>query len=169
MRFFRSGGQSAVEFALILPVFILLILGIVQLSLIFRTTLMVQYAAYQTARCAVAYEDDFKEEKARQGMSMNALMIRGANSLGITDFVDFKNLSVDSLNWMIENSKETQVDYEIEEESGLMRVTVTYEMPLTVPVANRFFGALQGRYKNLLYAFANRPYYLISATAYMEP
>ncbi|MCP3139160.1 TadE/TadG family type IV pilus assembly protein [Pyxidicoccus xibeiensis] len=46
----RESGQAAVEAALILPLFVFLILGILQLGLMHQARLMTKYAAYKAVR-----------------------------------------------------------------------------------------------------------------------
>jgi Flp pilus assembly protein TadG len=54
-RLLRGRGQSMIEFALLAPVFFLLIAGILQFGTIFRDYLLVQSAARDGARAAAAY------------------------------------------------------------------------------------------------------------------
>lgn len=46
----RESGQAAVESALVLPLFVFLILGIIQLGLMHQARLMTKYAAYKAVR-----------------------------------------------------------------------------------------------------------------------
>src|SRR5688500_4861563 len=46
----RQSGQAAVESALVLPLMVFMVLGILQLTLIQQAKLMTEYAAYQAAR-----------------------------------------------------------------------------------------------------------------------
>jgi hypothetical protein len=57
MRTVRLGqlGQVTVEFTLVLPVYILVYGGVVQLGLMANASLMVDYAAFQAARTAIVY------------------------------------------------------------------------------------------------------------------
>ena len=56
---FRNQGQATVEFALTLPLWLLLVLGTIQFSLLGTARLTVQYAAYAAARSALV---DLPEE-----------------------------------------------------------------------------------------------------------
>lgn len=46
----REGGQAAVETAIIAPLFVFIMLGILQMNLIFQARAMLKYAAYRAAR-----------------------------------------------------------------------------------------------------------------------
>ncbi len=54
----RQKGQGLVEFALILPVLLLIILAIIEMALIFQGYLTVQHAAREAARWAVTYQPE---------------------------------------------------------------------------------------------------------------
>ncbi|OQY26154.1 MAG: hypothetical protein B6I34_00325 [Anaerolineaceae bacterium 4572_32.1] len=54
----RQKGQGLVEFALILPVLLMLLLAIIEMGLIFQAYLEVQHAAREAARFAVTYQPD---------------------------------------------------------------------------------------------------------------
>jgi regulation of enolase protein 1 (concanavalin A-like superfamily) len=54
----RQKGQGLVEFALILPVLMLIILAIIETALIFQGYLAVQHAAREAARWAVTYQPE---------------------------------------------------------------------------------------------------------------
>ena len=46
----NSKGQSTVEFALVLPILILILVGIIEFGLIFKTTIQLNYGANEIAR-----------------------------------------------------------------------------------------------------------------------
>jgi hypothetical protein len=54
----RQKGQGLVEFALIAPVLLLVILAIIEMALVFQGYLTVQHAAREAARWAVTYKPD---------------------------------------------------------------------------------------------------------------
>jgi hypothetical protein len=54
----RQKGQGLVEFALILPVLLLIILAVIETALIFQGYLAVQHAAREAARWAVTYKPE---------------------------------------------------------------------------------------------------------------
>lgn len=54
----RERGQAAVETALILPMFVFLILGTIQLGMMHQARLMTEYAAYRAARVGIVNHGD---------------------------------------------------------------------------------------------------------------
>jgi hypothetical protein len=56
LRFSRSRGQGLVEFALILPALLMIVLSIIEAALLFQSYLAIQHAAREAARYAVAYQ-----------------------------------------------------------------------------------------------------------------
>jgi Flp pilus assembly protein TadG len=60
----KEKGASAVEFALILPVFILLIFAILQFGIVFTNWIAITYAAREGARLAAV--DEFDEAVVRE-------------------------------------------------------------------------------------------------------
>jgi hypothetical protein len=58
LRLWRAeGGQALVEFAVVLPVQLFVVFGIMQLALLFVSTLAVNYTAYRCARIGLVGED----------------------------------------------------------------------------------------------------------------
>ena len=163
IKFSDKRGQSLVEFALIFPFFLLLVLGLVQLSIIFLNAMMLKYTAYMTARVAAVYENkDVRQKKAGDAALMLKLMTASANSIDknmISTDTGVETLfaaAADKLGSIIGNlSEKPQGDVKIEkekfekskagehcgdDEAAFIRVTVTYHMPLRVPFVNRIFG-----------------------------
>ena len=68
----RAGGQSLVEFSLVLVPLMLLILGIVQFGLIFNTYVTMTNAAREGARSGTIYVYDRTLSKARNDADRNA-------------------------------------------------------------------------------------------------
>jgi Flp pilus assembly protein TadG len=182
-------GQSMVEFALILPVFMLLVLGIAQLSLIFINKMMLQYSAYMLARVAVAYADDIDNrlidsrtsiarnvqlQKADSilksmmstinnpsGSALKTLSCMGADSLQKFFLGKFKGADV---SWQWDNSIKSS-------DGRFLRVNVSYDMPLKVPFVNKIFNGFQKNQSSSAdYATAESgfPVYTISAYSIMR-
>lgn len=53
-----DGGQAALESALVLPLFVFLILGILQLALMHQARLLAKYAAYRAVRVGALHDAD---------------------------------------------------------------------------------------------------------------
>jgi hypothetical protein len=49
----RQSGQAAVEAALIIPMMVFMVLGIIQLGMMYQARLMTEYAAYRSARAGI--------------------------------------------------------------------------------------------------------------------
>ncbi|MFY0579495.1 pilus assembly protein [Cystobacter fuscus] len=49
----RESGQAAVEAALIIPMMVFMVLGIIQLGMMYQARLMTEYAAYRSARAGI--------------------------------------------------------------------------------------------------------------------
>lgn len=61
-----QGGQATVEFALILPLVVLLLLVIVQVGLVVRAQVLVTHAAREAARAAAVDADPAAPERAAE-------------------------------------------------------------------------------------------------------
>ncbi len=66
---YANKAQSMVEFAVILPVMMLVVLGIAQLGMIFINAMKLKYTAYMTARVACVYADE-GERKEKAGKAV---------------------------------------------------------------------------------------------------
>lgn len=69
----KNRGQGLVEFALVLPILLLLLLGIVEFARIYHVYLVTGYASREGARVAVvgADNDSIKEAARNAGVSIN--------------------------------------------------------------------------------------------------
>ncbi|HRU39898.1 MAG TPA: pilus assembly protein [Candidatus Goldiibacteriota bacterium] len=160
-------GQSMVEFAMVLPVLLFLILGLIQLAVIFINAMAVNYMAYMTARTAAVYEPaGIRVEQAQKARAMLGLMTDYANMREKQAFKDplgegvFAAVSrLDSLmagSFDLLEDEAVSVEKEEFENSGtesgedearFIRVTVTYRLRLCVPFVNRIFGLFQSPVK----------------------
>ncbi len=65
----REEGQALVETAIVMPLYVFLILGLLQLGLMHQARLMVKYASYQAVRAGALHNADVTEmEKAALGV-----------------------------------------------------------------------------------------------------
>lgn len=58
-----ESGQAAVEAAIVLPLFVAILLGVIQLTLVHQARLLTEYAAYQAARAGVVWNGDPRKMK----------------------------------------------------------------------------------------------------------
>ncbi len=157
-------AQSLVEFALVFPVFLLCILGIVQLAIIFMNYLFLQYTAYMVARVAVVYEKEERFEKAERALAILKLMTYYSNS--ITSEKNIKDKMMDiaydaSVDYgasyikglLNENDNMLKIDsINIKETQGngrekFIKVTVRHNLALKVPFVNKIFGLFNTNFR----------------------
>jgi len=160
-------GQSTLEFAFIIPLFLFFTLGIIQLGIIFINSLMVKYAAYITARTAVAYEEDRMGDKAAEARDIACNMITGTNSSSLQ--AALKNFMVQRITGLNSSQKVTVKKIQVKGiKKEFIEVTVCYDMPLQVPVVNKFFGMIKGGIEKRIFSFTGSPLYMIKAESIME-
>jgi Flp pilus assembly protein TadG len=115
-------GQALVEFALVLPILILLIMGIVQFGLVINSYLTIQNASREAARAGIIGTSD---------VDIKNLIITTSNSLEAED-----------LTVSITPNESNRVSGET------LSVKLSYNYELIVPVINSIFGksiVLQGQ------------------------
>ncbi|MCE5299355.1 MAG: pilus assembly protein, partial [Spirochaetia bacterium] len=160
---------SVAEFAMILPVLMLLVLGIAQLGLIMQNAFMMKYAAYMTARVACVYGTDDRTAKTERAASMLKGMAAFASVYGNAEASLQDSLMNYGRQWLTAKLEEKAVvieEVELENSgAGFVRITLSYDMPLTVPVVNRIFGGFQDGFTRVLFSAASMPYYTIRATS----
>ena len=57
----RQSGQAMVETAIVMPLFIFIVLGLIQMTQVFQTRSMLKYAAYRAARAGAMHSMDVKK------------------------------------------------------------------------------------------------------------
>jgi hypothetical protein len=79
-----QSGQAAVESAIVLPLFVFLILGILQLGLMHQARLLTKYAAYKAVRAGSLHNANVEEmEKAALAVLLPLLSARSQGEGGI--------------------------------------------------------------------------------------
>jgi hypothetical protein len=125
-------GQAAIESALVLPLVLFLVLGIVQLALMQQARLMTDYAAYQAARAGVVWSGN--NERMRDAATFALLP-----TLGRSD--DWSHLSP---TWQraqrdalvrVDTVSPERGDWK-ELDDALLQVRLRYWYELRVPFAN---------------------------------
>jgi Flp pilus assembly pilin Flp len=186
-------GAAMVEFALVLPVFLLLFFGIFQAMLIVTAKQLVDYAAYAAARSALVYIPDdsigpankVSDEKYRSVKltSIVALLpvcpgISRYVNLGVPSFVEdyarklpltpdqsFEDM-LDKLAYAYHFS-DVDIDFSVRDpknpDRGMITTTVTLQYPLYFPIIDRIIA--DGR----LLDQGTLPFYVnISSTAIFQ-
>jgi hypothetical protein len=165
-------GQSMTEFALILPVFMLLVLGMVQAGLIFINAMMLKYAAYMTARVAVVYPGrDIRQLQAGKAEQMIKLGLNSQDKIAAGADTLLSAGSELASNYLSNLSADNRLKVEevkMESSKGaFLKVEFTYAMPLEIPVANKIFGMFQKQPSDVIGLAQNSiyPVYNLKSTA----
>ncbi|CAM5779724.1 MULTISPECIES: TadE/TadG family type IV pilus assembly protein [Brevibacillus] len=111
----REEGQAITEFAIVLPVMILLITGILVFGHMMYAKTLVVLSASQGARVGGAVWDDEGAGAARAKIRNTALSI-------------------------LTNGLSGSHDVQIRETGNDISVTVTYDYPVTIPIISAFFS-----------------------------
>ncbi|HDT14808.1 MAG TPA: pilus assembly protein [Firmicutes bacterium] len=179
----KKEGQTLTEFVLVLPVFIFFVLGLLQLSVIFLKAVQLKYAAYMTARTAAAYNDVSDREKYadRAAFVLEAMMI-AADNFNENKTEMLKNTVIDAGKSYIAKeagnavfNESTGVVMEIIElenseytDPGFVKLALSYDVPLKVPVVNRIIGLFQRDFRHKALEMAGYPVYTLTANAVMR-
>jgi hypothetical protein len=81
----RESGQVAVEAALVMPLFVFFILGILQLGLIAQARVMAKYAAYRAARVGAMNNADPKAIQSAAILHLLPVLVNGSDLILPTD------------------------------------------------------------------------------------
>lgn len=83
----RQGGSAVVEMAIIAPIAFLLLIGVIEFSLIFYTTLAMQYAVREGARYAITGRTDADPATSNQQRYLAVIQQIKTYSMGMYDSV----------------------------------------------------------------------------------
>ncbi|WP_233516343.1 TadE/TadG family type IV pilus assembly protein [Janthinobacterium sp. BJB426] len=83
-----QAGASLVEFAIIAPVFLLLMIGVIELSMAYFANLTMQHAVREGARYAVTGNSDLDPASSNQQRYQAVIQKMKASSMGIYDKVN---------------------------------------------------------------------------------
>lgn len=106
-------GQSLVETAIILPIFIILIMGIIDFGLLFNNYILISNAAREGARQAALGSDDASVVQTVQNM---------------TTTLDISNMTIT-----------VTPGYALRNHGTEVKVTVQYENTILTPLIDKFF------------------------------
>lgn len=84
----RARGSTTVEMAFIAPVVLLLMMGIIEFSMVYFSTLTMQYAVREGARYAITGRTDRDPASANQQRYLAVLQTIKDNSMGIYNTVN---------------------------------------------------------------------------------
>ncbi|MCL4517348.1 MAG: pilus assembly protein [Firmicutes bacterium] len=115
-----ESGQALIETALLLPLILIIIWGVIQLGFIYSTSFVVKYAAYAGARAGMV---DGRNAQTRAGSTVRQVVGGTVDKLVLAPGAGRMRLSVKVLN----------TGKDIEVQTG-------YRMPLRFPLAGKFFA-----------------------------
>jgi len=134
MRRSRESGQAIAEFAIVFPLLLMLVLGIVQVALMFVGKSVVEYAAFAAARAEVVHEDP---ERAAEFV---------CSAVAGPSYTPGTGQPIIVPGWGVlprseSASVKTDVDVidPVDDGNGWVTVEVTHYYELVVPVASMIF------------------------------
>ncbi len=167
----RQSGQSLVEFCIVVPAFLFLILVTFQLVLIYRAKTTLDYAAFQAARAGAINGVDPTKMQSALAFGLTPLLTTSPDAAGVArarvnaelETRVFANIEViaptraafnefrerqydgryalpnDSLAFRDDRVGGSQVNVQ---DANLLKIKVTYKLPLIVPFADRVIAGL---------------------------
>jgi Flp pilus assembly protein TadG len=167
----RQSGQSLVEFCIVVPAFLFLILVTFQLVLIYRAKTTLDYAAFQAARAGAVNGVDHAKMRNALAFGLTPLLATSPDAAGVARaranaeletrlfadieviaptraaFNEFRErqydgryaLPNDSLAFRDNRVGGSQVNVQ---DANLLKIRVTYKLPLIVPFADRVIAGL---------------------------
>jgi len=139
----RCRGESLVEFALVAPLFFLLVFGITDFGRLFFLQQTLQFAVREAGRYAVTGQHNGTNrvasiqeviQNASQGITIGSIDIRSVNSAGVTNIGSAGG------------PRDTVV------------ITLTTGIKLITPMIGRFFGTSQTYTSKVSVSFMNEPF-----------
>ncbi len=137
----RERGSAVVEMALIAPLVILLLIGIIEMSLVFYTTLTMQYAVREGARYAVTGRVDKDPATANQQRYLAVVQAIKNNSAGLYTKVN----PVISVNGTVYASSSAYSSTMFGGPGDIVVIRLDCTWPLATPLIAAFFTG--GKYK----------------------
>ncbi|WUR13305.1 pilus assembly protein [[Empedobacter] haloabium] len=136
----RQSGATVVEMAIVAPVFLLVLLALVELSLMFFTTLTMQYAVREGARYAVTGQTNLDPNTGSQQRYAAVIAKMKDSSLGMYDKLK-PTISVNGTSY-------SSSDYSngmFGAPGSIIVITLDCSWTVTTPLLGRFFS--DGKYK----------------------
>ncbi|MBI5360174.1 MAG: pilus assembly protein [Planctomycetes bacterium] len=136
MKHDNQSGQVLVEFAVLLPCWLLMILGVIQFSFIYTAKTVVEYASYSAARAVLVGEDPtlaavticspITGTTVKDALP-DPVIIPGWGALPRSEYSRLKTI----------------VNVNSDDYLGDVSVTVQHDFELVVPVVNVFFAGME--------------------------
>jgi len=164
-----DAGQAIAEFAIVFPVLLMLVLGIIQFSLIFVAKGVVEYAAYAAARAELVHEDP---ERAAEFVC--SAIAGPSYSAGTGEPITVPGWGVLPRSEASSVKTDVEVLDQIDNTSGEVSVRVTHRYELVVPVVNMLFTPISEPHdpdhipEGLFETFAGAPHIILRST-YTRP
>lgn len=165
----NEGGQAIAEFALTLPLLLLLILAIIQISLMFVAQNVVDYAAFAAARAELVGENP------QQAAEFVCSAISGpAITAGVGHEITVPGWGVLPKSRSASQKTFVNVTEPLSDESGQITVTVTHYYQLIVPVASLIFKPISrvaepGDVPEDIFILQNGEPHLVITTTHVRP
>ena len=136
----RQSGATIVEMAIVAPVFLLVMLALVELSLMFFTTLTMQYAVREGARYAITGQSNLDPNTGSQQRYVAVIESIRDNALGMYDKVS-PVISVNGKAY----SNSTYTDGMFGDAGSIIVLQLDCDWVVTTPLLSQFFS--DGRYR----------------------
>ena len=171
-RFSKKRGQAMVEFAIMVPIFLMALLCFIQLSLMIHARFMLQYAAFCAARAGVVYNGNESEMRKSAAWAIAPYFERLQNAnpaeLGSAWNEAQNELSMNGgLSVMAPNMAALQGGASLKSALGSndrnLSVRVFWNFPLVIPVANSLFSGFFNNVAPPNWSGVNPGEYLASA------
>ena len=148
----RQSGATVVEMAIIAPVFLLVLLALIELSMMFFATLTMQYAVREGARYAVTGQSNLDPASKDQQRYAAIIQSMRANSLGFYERLAPK-ISVNGVGYANANYGNTMFGTP----GSIVVLQLTSDWPVSTPLLSQFFK--DGKYTFVVGATMRNEYY----------
>jgi hypothetical protein len=134
----REGGQAMVEFALIAPLFFLLIFGFVDMARLYQSWMTIQHAAREGARYGVTGREDCAAAIPSRSNCIEYIVREQTN--GITNPIG--DLTVSTRHWHYPAYADPASDGDPGEQCDALEVQVDYEFTPATPLIGNIIGSV---------------------------
>jgi len=149
----RQRGSAAVEMAIVAPVVLLLLIGLIEFSILFYTTMTMQYAVREGARYGITGRSDLDPASANQQRYLAVIQAMKNNSMGLYDTVA-PVISVNGTTYASATAYSANM-FGSAGEIVVLRVDCTWK--LSTPIVAQFFP--NGEYKFSVAATMQNEYF----------